>query len=484
MEDKDTQNCRWLEKLAETIRERNLMARGSGVVAAVSGGADSVAMLAILRGLAARDEFAWRLVVAHLNHQIRPDADQDEAFVAGLAGRWGLPFVSARRDVPAEAAQQGATLEEAARNARYEFLLDAAMKNNCSCVAVAHHADDNAETILHRIVRGTHLRGLAGMSASRELGPGVQLVRPLLETTRQEIEAYLERNNLTWRTDTTNADTAFSRNCIRHEILPLLGKTLNPRVKDALLRLASSAGNVEAFLDGLAREAFDKATVRLPDGREALSVQSLVLQPGVLRSHVLRLALERAGVGMQHVGAEQLGQLCSLVEDDGPSAVCLAGGYSVRREGLFLVIQQGQATTQEGIAETPLTLPGETTLSDGRRVVCRVTPFDAEAFNAHCRRAQSGVELLDADCIQGTLVCRSRRDGDVFVPLGSPGRQSVSDFLTNAKTPGAHRRQVLCICDARGIIYVSPLRIDDRVKISGATQRVVQVAVCESGRQG
>lgn len=479
MQDKDTQNHLWLQTLERAIREGQLIARGEAVVAAVSGGADSVAMLASLQALARREDCSWRLTVAHLNHGIRADAGEDEAFVADLARQRGLPFVSHRRNVLDEAKQNGKTLEEAARDARYEFLLDVAVNNNCTRVAVAHHADDNAETIVHRIARGTHLRGLAGMPACRDMGKGVKLIRPMLGLTRRDIEEYLRRNHLAWRNDSTNADTAYSRNCIRHEILPLLAERLNPRVQDALLRLASSVGEVESFMEALAEETLVRACVTLNDGRDALRAEVLACRPAVLRRYVFRLALERAGLGMRQVGTSQLERLSRMVDDLSVPAVCVPGGFIVRREGELLVIGRSEnETVQEGgLPQTVLAVPGRTVLADGRIVVCEIMAFNAAEFEAHCRRPSRSEELLDARSVCGELTCRSRRDGDWFTPLGGPGGQSVSDFLTNSKIPAARRGEVLCVSDEEGIVYVSPLRMDDRVKVTADTHRVLRIFV-------
>ena len=476
MPSKRPETSQFVEAVAEFIRGRRLLVAGSSVVVGVSGGADSVALLAALRELAGRTEFSYWLTVAHLNHLIRPDADQDARFVAELAERWGLPCIVERRDVPAESRRRRATLEQAAREVRYEFLLQAAVKVGAGYVAVAHHADDNVETILHRIVRGTHLRGLAGMPAGRCLGESaVLLVRPLLGVHRDQVEAYLRGEGLSWRTDTTNQDTTFTRNFIRREVLPLLRDRVNARVDEALLRLADAAAQVETHVQREADRALGQALREISDGRAVLDGRVLAAEEPLVRACAIRTVLERLGAPMRNVGFERFLDLAGLAERGEPCAVALSGGFVARWDGERLVVNRGAADAGRETAAVALRCPGETTLSDGRRIVCRTEPFDGAAFQAHCRTHPPGVELLDADLLRGELICRARAAGDAFVPLGAPGRQSVSDFLTNRKLPRRRREQVLCICDGLGIVYVAPLRIEDRVRVTPNTRRVLRI---------
>jgi tRNA(Ile)-lysidine synthase len=460
------------------IDERALIAPGAGVVVGVSGGADSVALLSALRAIAGETGRGYRLTVAHLNHALRQDADADEDFVLKLAEKWQLPHVSARRDVKAAAALARKGTEETARMLRYEFLRETAEACEAKYAAVGHHADDNVETILYRILRGTHLRGLSGIPASRVMaGAAVCLVRPLLWSRREEVEAYCRREGLLWRIDSTNADTSYRRNFIRNELLPLVTRNLNPRADEALLRLAAAAGELEAYLGDIGRAALEKALRPGAAGVVVLDVGTIAAEAPVVRRYALRGALERLRVPLRTLDAERLSDLAGLLGSEQPSAVSLGGGYVARRVGGRLVVEAGGPEEPAAAETAELNLPGRTDLPGGGHVVCQVEPFSREAFEAHCSRRAAGVELLDADCIRGGLVMRARREGDVFVPLGAPGRKSVSDFLTNLKLPRRAREDVRCICDDLGIVYVAPLRIDERVKVTEATSRVLRLRI-------
>ncbi len=315
-----------LSRVGGLIDAHALLPRGAGVLAAVSGGRDSVVLLDILRRLA--PQRGWRLTVAHLDHALRAGSAEDARFVAELAGRWALPVRIERRDARAHAERDGESLETAARTQRYAFLLTAARDLGARYVALGHHADDQAETVLHRIVRGTHLRGLAGMPLRRAISESeVTLVRPLLRTPRSAIVAFAVNRGLPWREDPSNAELDNSRNMIRHEVLPRLAKRLNPRVDEALLRLAAAAGEAEAFLAERAAE--------LLEGTEA-EVRPLREAPALLQRMALRELLERNGVGMRHIGAEHIERLRALLAPAGPAGASLPGGVELRRSGMRL----------------------------------------------------------------------------------------------------------------------------------------------------
>jgi len=464
-----------------------LIAPGAGVVVGVSGGADSVALLAALRTLSDEPERAYRLTAAHLNHGLRAEADADAAWVSDLAGRWCLPCISQRRDVRGAARHRGQGIEEAGRDLRYGFFAETAHRVGAACVAVGHHADDQVETVLHRIIRGTHLRGLCGMPAQRPLGPGgVRLVRPLLTCRRRDIEAFLTRLGLPWRTDHTNADTAYRRNLIRHELLPLLREKLHPRADEAILRLAEAAGEAQTVIEDLGDQALVEAAEARDEHSMALSIAAMTPRPRVVQAACLRMVLERVGVPLRDVGAETMARLCGLISSDRPTALSLPGGFhACVRSGRLVIAETAPriaAPPQPCGKEIPLACPGQSVLWDGREICCETMPFDLAEFESHCRTHRPGVEMIDADRVVGSLRCRPRRQGDAFVPLGAPGRQSVSDFLTNRKLPPEARGRVCCLCDETGIVYVAPFQIADRVRLSERSRRVLRLTV--SGRPG
>lgn len=485
--------------VAEAIDVGSLIPPGSCVVVAVSGGADSVAMLAALRELAGQPGRNYRLIVAHLNHCLRPEAAEDARFVRSLARRLHLPCHIVKRNVPALARRLGQGIEHAARIARYEFLRNVAVKCRAGIVAVAHHADDNVETVLYRLFRGTGLHGLSGMAAARpllqeleatasgksrkpaEASENVLLVRPMLALRRSDIESFCRAAGLTFRTDSTNADVSYRRNFIRQELLPLLRRRLNPQADLAVLRLARSARIADGFLLIEAAKAIRAAAVAGTDGQLALNVRRLKSRHPAVVLSALRLALEEAGVPMRSVGAERLEEILSMLSAAGPDCVNLPEGWTMRRSGNLLRLSRGKTSQEPSLKSAVLSCPGTTQLPDGSVVSAAIIPFDTASFTRHCRQIRPGmqanVEFLDADCVSGPLSWRLRCRGDVFTPLGAPGRQSVSNFLTNLKLPGQQRRLVRCICDSAGIIWLCPLRIAQRARVSSSTRRLLRLEV-------
>jgi len=319
-------------RTAAFIGEHRLLADGETVVVAVSGGADSVALAAALRRVG-----LCELHLGHVDHGLRAEARADADFVAELARRWDLPFHIERIDTPALARQWGTGIEAAARRGRYEALRAIAEDVRAQAVAVAHHRGDQVETVLQRVVRGTHLRGLGGMRPGRPLTATIRLVRPLLWASRRDVEAFCRAEGLAWRTDHTNRQTDFTRNFIRHEVLPLLRRRLNARADDALIRLAAAARETDAVLDALARKLYDRACRSAGPGRVVLRIAPLAKAPPLLAKMALRIALAVLEAPEQALTQQRYGDLMAVLAGEMPAADLPGGVRAERREpNLFL----------------------------------------------------------------------------------------------------------------------------------------------------
>ena len=314
--------------LVETFSEelRSLGVTNATVLAAVSGGPDSVALLRLLYEV--RNPAKLQIVVAHFNHGLRaPEADQDEQFVVALAEELGLPHVVGHGRPQDRAA--GETTEEWARRCRYAFLLDAARQHQANYIATGHTSDDQAETVLHRVVRGTGLTGLTGIPVRRQLAPNVTLIRPMLHLGRDRIIGWLREHGFPYRVDATNRDPRFTRNRIRHEVIPLL-EQINPRVRDALCRLSTVAAEVVAILEPLVNELRQRAVLSDSEDRVILSVPALARAPGILVREVFRQLWAAHRWPEQQMTFEHWHQLSGLVHGR-EGAWELPGGVRARR---------------------------------------------------------------------------------------------------------------------------------------------------------
>jgi tRNA(Ile)-lysidine synthase len=323
----------FLPNLADALDDLAISGR---VLVAVSGGADSVALLCGLASL--RDERRLDIVAAHLNHQLRGDESlADAALVRQLCESLDVPLVEHQLDIRRLAAEQGVGLEEAARNARYEFLIATAVAQRSPWVLVAHTADDQVETVLHHILRGTGLDGLRGIPASRPLADGVTLARPLLNVGRSFVESYLRSIPQDWCDDATNRDTSLTRNRIRHELLPILRDRFNPHIEAAVAHLAQQAVDVQSAIEhaaaGLlasARLVEDHGTIRLDAGKLETAPRHLVRE--ALRQAWRRQDWPLGGMGFDHWTA------AARVAQGVSAAIDLPGGVRAELRGTLLVL--------------------------------------------------------------------------------------------------------------------------------------------------
>lgn len=293
------------------------------VLVAVSGGADSVALL---RGLAAlKHHGEGRLIVAHFNHQLRgEESDADEQFVSSLAKRLGLPFESGRLE-PGTIKDCSDGIEEAARSQRYRFLTDTAENLGARYVACAHTADDQIETILHRIIRGTGIAGLAGIPRTRLLSPAVTLIRPLLEVRRAELIDYLALLGQPYREDSSNLDQRFTRNRIRHDLLPNLAEYYNPAVGEALRRLARLAGESQSVIRELVQAMMDDNAVRAVGDATLVRRDKTQGQPEYLLRELLMAVWQTRGWPLQSMGFEEWDSLMQMLRSQSGAEGVVSG---------------------------------------------------------------------------------------------------------------------------------------------------------------
>lgn len=438
--------------------ERHGLLRGArAIVAGVSGGADSTAMALLLAPLCRKRGI--RLVVGHLHHGIRGrPADLDQAFVRRLTAELGVEFRSAQVDVPALARRRRISLEMAARAARHEFLAGVARDCGADRVALAHTADDQAETVLLRLARGAGRGGLGGMACATRVG-GLHIVRPLLDVPRAEIVAVLRRRGHAWREDASNRDLRHLRNRVRRHVLPMLERELNPRIRETLVRTAEVLRVEDDWLDRRARSALRACS----DSSGVLSAASLRRRPAALRGRIVLAWLRAAGVPESSLNGDTVARVLRLAEhDEGSRRIAAGGAWSVER-----VYGELRAV----VRKHPIGLSEE----------LRLTAKRARGFVS---RPEAGVGMwpaeasIDAARADGSpLVLRPWRPGDRMRPLGAPGAAKIHDILVNLKVPRARRAGVRVV-ECRGeIVWLPGHRIAEGWRVRGPRSASLRLRV-------
>ena len=454
-----------LDRIRRHIDRHDLWAPETRVLAALSGGADSVAQLLLLSDLAA-DARVVLAGAAHLNHRLRPEADADEAFCRALCERLGVPFVSLAADVAALATEQRTSVEAAARRARYAFLEEARQSLDADRIAVAHTADDQAETVLLRLLRGAGTRGLRGILPVRG-----RVVRPLLGCSRADLRADLAARGEAWREDATNADLALPRNRVRHELLPLLTAHYQPAVTRLLARTAEVADAEDALLEALAAEAATTVVKRLAVG-VAICRSRLRALPLALARRVARRTLEAADAPRAATLAD-VEAVLAVCSRHGPRAA-LAAGLRVERfsADAVLLIRTPASPPAAPLPVRTLVVPGAVDLPE-LGPACRVRAerpilWTGEGGGAGMRVALTGT-------VPTPLVVRSRRPGDRLRPVGLGGSKKLQDLLVDRKVARSRRDLVPVVTDATGrILWVAGHAADaDAVAVAPASDVIV-----------
>lgn len=461
-----------LQRIRRHAARHALWTPGVRVVAALSGGSDSVAQLRLLLDLAAAGDLVL-VGAAHLNHRLRPTAGRDEAACRAACERLGVALVVDAHDVAARAAEWRCSVEVAARRCRYAFLERARLTLAADRVAVAHTMDDQAETVLLRLLRGAGTHGLRGMAPRR----GV-IVRPLLACTRAELRADLAARGETWVEDESNADLAHPRNRVRHELLPLIAARFQPAILRVLARTADVAAAEDALLDARAEEVVQRCLSPSAAGHR-LATPDLHAAPLAIRRRAVRLALTAAGA----TRAPDLADIDrTLAVAAGYAAAGAAAGLRVERFRADAVLLLRGPQTAPRLAERPLTVPGEAQLPELGRG-CRLVADRP----IRTRRTSKGMErraILRTD-VPAPFTVRGRRPGDRIRPLGMRGTKKLQDLLVDRKVPRRMRDLVPVVVDASGrVVWVVGHALDGDAAAESGTNDVIVLTFDQPGAPG
>ena len=454
----------FIQTIRRTIARHNLCPKGSKILVAHSAGADSTALLNLLHLLA--PGLGIDLAVAHLNHGIRGDvARRDQEASEAMAKELGLPFFTETANTPALAQTKGIGMEEAARELRHGFLQKTANAWGADHIATGHHMDDVAEQILMNIMRGSGLTGLSAMGPTAENG----IIRPLLEVGRDEIHAWLTAQGITFCTDETNKDTLYTRNRIRHTLLPAMKEGFNPEVSRALSRSAALLRDDEAWLSQLTEELFKKIVIKQTQNAVLMDAEALDAQHPAARKRIIRHAAQRLAGSTYGLTSAHFDSCLALLEKrkPGTSADLARGLRATITQGLFGLEKHERSLRRVSTSEKssfhhelpplseqePFTFEipetGETFLF--RRVVMEEMPQSPKRLNEI---------YIDPSKITSPLVLRSPLAGDRFRPHGGTGSRKISRFLNDCGIKGPAKESWPLLVDHSGIIWVAGQRRD------------------------
>ena len=478
------------QKVIDYIKLNNMLSCGDGAAVGVSGGADSMCLLNILFSL--KDRLGLRLVVVHVNHGIRgASADADEHFVEAFCREKGIGFRVFHADMPALAKEKGLTEEEAGRQYRYECFVKVCKDEGLNCIAVAHNRDDNAETVLFNIARGSGISGLRGIAPVRDFG-GFRIIRPLLDCSRAMIEEYLADMGIAYRTDETNLTEDYSRNRIRNTVLPILKESINSEAAAHIAGAAKRAGELEDYVALAARECVEamKAAGRYieeTDGERTASVRidadALAGMHIALRSVILRGALGRLAGKLKDIEEIHVRIAEGLIANTVGKSADLPYGLRARRDYGALVLERQKETADTAflhevgeIGEEGLRIA----LPDGKCLYLRLIPCEK---NLNIPR-NDYTKFFDYDKINGSIAVRTRREGDYLLVKGSGKtgdlcRKSLKTWFIDNKVPGPDRDGTILLAEGSHVLWVVGGRRDDSCYVTGDTLRILAAELTE-----
>jgi tRNA(Ile)-lysidine synthase len=467
------------KKILDVITANNLIEPGEGVVAGVSGGPDSVCLIHVLNAL--RPILGMKLHAVHVNHMLRgEEADADEEFTARLCAELEIPLHILRTDVAAVAAEMGISTEEAGREIRYREFRMLAGATGATKIAVAHNRNDQAETVMMNIIRGTGTRGLCGMEYIRG-----DIIRPLLSVSREEIEQYCSEASLAPRTDSTNLTGEYTRNKVRLGLLPYINENFGANIINSLCRLAENTAADQRFLEKCAAEAYEQVLRESGDGQVSMDIGMLRrLDPAILM-RVLRQAVEQAAGSAKGVGGIHYQALSDLVikgvtgmQAELPRGIRASVSYGILKlsAGGFEVESQRAAGFSRQVV-----VPGTTEVPEiGAYLTASVhEPLSIDKYKSLGYNPY--VQYFDYGLLKKGIHIRNRRAGDIFRPFGSGGTKKLKEFFIDNKIPRDARDRIPLICLGNETVWVIGYKISDKFRVTENTKKVLKI---EFNRRG
>ncbi|MBO4871850.1 MAG: tRNA lysidine(34) synthetase TilS [Lachnospiraceae bacterium] len=441
-------------QLLKQIRQDDLIPYAARCLVALSGGCDSVSLLLLLQAL--RKEKDLTVWAVHINHGLRQSAKEDEAFCISLCQRFRIPLVIFREDAAAFAKKEGLSVEEAGRRLRYSRFLRTAEDFGLDTVLTAHQQDDQTETVLLNLFRGTGLAGLCGISATRELAPGIRLIRPLLSVPRKELESFLREEGIEWREDESNRDPSFRRNYIRQVLMPSIEEKF-PGAAGRIAQTAEILRGTEGYLEDRIRDFMSRID---PKQDDILPLAILNSAEPALRPLLLQAFLRQNG-GIRDITAEHYREALELADKQSGSGLSLPNGrFLMREQDVLRVVYEGGEVEEEMPSLSVRTFPFHTGMKIPNNVYTKW--IDYAIMNDHVR-------------------LRRRADGDYFY-LPEGGKKLLARYLVDNKIPLSRRETIWVLADGSHVLWVIGYRLSAAAYITEKTETVAEITVEFKGR--
>jgi len=461
------------QKVLATIRTERLIEQGEGVVVGLSGGPDSVCLIHVLRSLS--EVLQIKLYAVHINHMLRGgEAKADEQYASELCRDLGIEFSAVQVDVGALAEARGLSLEEAGREARYGEFSRAAQSTGAAKIAVAHNRNDQAETVMMNIIRGSGPAGLAGMEYKRG-----NIIRPLLDITRDEIEQYCAQAGLAPRTDSTNLTQEFTRNRVRLGLFPYIRENFGADMVDSLCRLSANITQDNSFLNAYARKAYEDLICAAGTGIIELKADKLLLLDPAIRSRVFKLALTHTAGSSAGFGSIHYRSLSDLVIKGrtGGQAELPGGIRAVYSYGILKITNPEAAAVNAAPVSfcKPLDIPGTVYIPE---LDAEITTSILSDFNIDKYRSlgyNPFMQFFDYMKLNKGMNIRNRQEGDVFKPFLSNGTKKLKEYFIDSKIPREQRDGIPLLCMGHEVVWVIGDKISDKFKVTENTKSVIKI---------
>lgn len=458
-----------IHKVKQTIEDYNMISPGDKIVVGVSGGPDSICLLHVLNEIG--NELHINIAAVHINHCLRgKDADEDEAYVKEFCRKINVEFYSKRVDVNKLSEKLNISCETAGRKARYDFFSEIMKKTGANKIAIAHNANDVAETILMRIMRGTGLEGLIGIKPVREN----IYIRPLINITREEIENYCKENKLVPRIDKTNLQNIYSRNKIRLELIPYIRENFNSDIVNVLNRMSNSVASDNDFLMKISHEKYEKYCDNRKEkviiSREAFSEHEAVL------SRIIREALSYVNGNLNNFDKMHIMQIIKLQKQSTGKLIILPNDIMVVNNYGCIEVKKRKEDNDKNHNKVFPICEGINVFPD---LNLKVTTdiIDISDFKFCLMEKSDHIKYFDYDKIKNNINMRFRQEGDRFSPLGMNGSRKLKDIFMDMKIPKDERYKIPLLCSGEDIAWIIGYRISEKFKIDSNTKKIMEINI-------